>query len=47
VHGRLPVHGDPDERRLERETDDCADRQAESFARGVDGEYRDPRGEAA
>ena len=39
VHRRLPVDGDADERRLERERDERADGQAESLALRVDRQH--------
>ena len=47
VQRRLARDRDPDERRLERERDERADRQAEPLALDVDRDDGDPDGEAA
>jgi hypothetical protein len=47
VHGRLPADPDSDERRLQGEGDERADRQTQTLAGGVDRQDRDSRREAA
>jgi hypothetical protein len=47
VHGRLPAHAHADERGIEGEGDERADRQAETLTVRVDSEDGNPRGEAA
>jgi hypothetical protein len=42
VHRGLAAHRDADERRVEREPEERADREAEAFALEVDGENGDP-----
>jgi hypothetical protein len=47
MHGRLAADSDTDERRLEGERDERADREAEALAVGINRQDGNPKREAA